>query len=805
MSGNAVQEAPVPPGHLGARQRKHDGDQYLAGRADYVNDVMLPGTVHVALVRSPHPHARIVGIDTSEAQADPSVVAVLTGEQAATLAGPIPHYMSPSGLGGKHADVHCLAQDKVVYAGQPVVAVVAQTRADAAAAADLIQVRYDPLPFLLDADHALRPDAPRLYEDWPDNVLMAGRFADGDFDAAARDADHTVADEVRMQRSTTAPMETRGYIADWDDRTQKLTFHGSCQNPHPLRWMLANTLGLEERQIRVVVPHVGGAFGLKSHGYPEEALVCVLSRLLDRPVKWIEDRSECMLVGGREQRHRFEIAFDYDGTIRGFRNHIVANLGAVTAAPGWGMVFLSAVSFPTGYAIENCDVSYQAVVTNKSPWNASRGFGKEAANLVMERAVELVADRTGLDPVEVRRRNLIPADQLPRATSGGLNIDSGDFHGLIDKALDRFDYGLWRRRQDEARREGRHLGIGVAFELAPEGADIPGALVGGFDTTTVRMDPSGKVTVLTGVTSPGSGNDTGIAQIVAAELGVPLSDITMVQGDTELCPYGFGNFSSRSTILGGSAAALAARDIAQKVRQVAGVMLGLDPADLQIVDGMVTDGHGAVIPVSAVAFAVYSLAFAVAAGIEPTLESTRTYKADNIRHTPDAGGRIQPYPTYASAFHVSLTEVDPETGVVTLLRHVVAHDCGTMINPMMVEGQVHGAVQMGIGIALCEELVYDPDGTPAVDGFKSYLMPRAVDMPSIELIHQVTPSPFTLLGTKGAGETGVGGALAAVTNAVADALRPFGVHVRELPLSPTRLLPAIAEGPVAPMRAEVAG
>lgn len=803
MRGISVTEEPLARGYLGARHRKHDGDQYLTGRAEYVNDIMLPGTVHVALVRSPHPHARITAIDTAEAQAAPAVLAVLTGEQAGTLADPIPHYMDPSGMGGKHADVHCLAQEKVVYAGQPVVAVVAQTPADAAAAAALVRVRYDPVPFVLDAEQALDADAPRLYDDWSDNVLMAGQFADGDFDAAARDADHLVADEVRMQRSTTAPMETRGYIADWDERAQKLTFHGSCQNPHPLRWMLAHSLRLEERQIRVVLPRVGGAFGLKSHGYPEEVLVCVLSRLLRRPVKWIEDRSECMLVGGREQLHRFEIAFDDDGTIRGFRNHILANLGAVTAAPGWGMVFLSAVTFPTGYAIANCDVTYQAVVTNKSPWNASRGFGKEAANLVMERAVELVADRTGIDTVEVRRRNLVPADQLPRVTSGGLNIDSGDFHGLIDKALEQFDYGLWRRRQDEARQEGRYLGIGVAFELAPEGADIPGALVGGFDTTTVRMDPSGKITVLTGVTSPGSGNDTGIAQIVAAELGVPLSDITMVQGDTDLCPYGFGNFSSRSTILGGSAAALAARDIAGKLRQVAGVMLGLEPADLQIVDAMVTDGNGAVIPVSAVAFSVYSLAFAVAAGIEPTLESTRTYKADNIRHTPDEMGRIQPYPTYASAFHVSLAEVDPETGVVTLLRHVVAHDCGTMVNPMMVEGQVHGAVQMGIGIALSEELVYDPDGTPVVDGFKSYLMPRAIDLPSIELVHQVTPSPFTLLGTKGAGETGVGGAQTAVTNAVADALRPFGVEIRELPLTPTKLLPAIIRGSVARPAAEV--
>ena len=458
------------------------------------------------------------------------------------------------------------------------------------------------------------------------------------------------------------------------------------------------------------------------------------------------------------------------------------------------MAFLTGLAFPTGYKIPNTDVLATIVASNKGPWNASRGYGKEATNLVMERVVDMVAARTGLDPVEVRRINLIEKDEFPYKTNSGLNIDSGDYHASMDKAVDLIGLDTFRTDQAEQRERGTYRGVGFAFELTPEAADIPGTLVGGFDTTTVKMDPSGEVTVLTGVTSPGSGNDTGIAQIVADELGVMLDDVSVVQGDTGICPYGFGNYSGRSMVVGGNSSVLAARDVRDKLKQVAAVLLETSPEDVELAQGMATAGaSGASAPIREVAYALYTLAFAVATGVEPPLESTRVYKPDNISHFPDDKGRIQPYPTYSSAVHVAEVEVDVETGKVTLRRLGIVHDCGTMINPLFVEGQMEGAAVMGVGGALMEQQVYDDEARLLSDRFKAYLMPRASDVPSIEMVHQVTPSPFTILGTKGAGEAGVGGAQAAIANAVHDALGPLSVTVRRMPVNAVNVLDAIRE------------
>jgi carbon-monoxide dehydrogenase large subunit len=531
------------------------------------------------------------------------------------------------------------------------------------------------------------------------------------------------------------------------------------------------------------------------HGHPEEPLTCVFAKLVGRPVKWIEDRRETLLVGGREHAHRFKVGYMDDGTITALRDHFTANVGALGAAPGWGMAFLTALSFPTGYKIPNTDVVVTVATTNKAPWNASRGYGKEGTNLVMERVIDMVASDLELDPADVRRRNLIGKDEFPFRTNSGLNIDSGDYHALIDKALELIGYDEFRERQEALRREGRHVGIGLAFELTPEAADIPGTLVGGFDTSTVKMDPSGKVTLLTGVTTPGSGNDTGIAQIVADELGVLLSDVTVIQGDTDICPYGFGNYSGRSMVVGGNSALLAAREIREKLKKVAAVLLEGDDSDVELTRGTASlrSDSAKEIPIASVAYAVYSLAFAVAHGVEPTLEATRVYKPDNISHLPDEKGRIQPYPTYSNAVHAAIVDVDIETGKVLVERIGVAHDCGVMINPMFVEGQMEGAVGFGVGAALSEEQRYDDEGNFLSNRLKTYLMPRALDLPSVDMVHQVTPSPYTLLGVKGAGEAGVGGAQAAIANAVHDALAPLGVTVRRMPLSPPTLLAAIEE------------
>jgi carbon-monoxide dehydrogenase large subunit len=778
---------------VGAPVRKQDGDLYVTGRVMFANDISIPGVLHVAIVRSPHPHARIVSVDLDAASAHPGFVTALTGAEAAETVDPIPHALDPAGLGGNHADVRCLALHKVVYAGEPVVAVVAATQGDARAAASSVAVEYEQLPFVLDAEQALEAGAPVLYESWGTNVVIGGSVGPDDFDEIALNADCVLEGELRVHRGTSAPIEPRCYIAEWDRRDELLTFTGTTQNPHPLRSTLAAALKLPERQIRVVAPRQGGSFGLKMYAHPEEILVCVLARRLGRPVKWVEDRRECMLAGAREQTHRFQVAFDRDGRVRALRDRAISDHGAVAPGHGWGMGFVNALAIPTGYAIEHCRVQYTVVATNKAPWIGVRPFGKDIAALVSERVMELVAEATGLDPAEVRRRNFVPADAFPYVTSSGLELDSGNYAGLLDKALDRLGYAGVRAEQEAGRAEGRLLGIGIGFELTPEGGDIPGALVGGSDTTTVKMDPSGLVTVLTGVTSPGGGNDTGIAQVVADELGVELAAITVVQGDSSLCPYGFGNISSRSLVAGGGAAALAAGDIAERLRTVAASMLHAETSEIAIQGGMATvvgDSERAV-PVPAVAHAVYTLGYILGAGTDPSLESTRTYRPSNIRHLPDEKGRIQPFSTFPNALHVAVVEVDPETGVVVLQRHVVAHDCGTIVNPMLVDGQVRGGVAMGAGAALGEELSFADDGSLVADGFKTYLMLRASDLPPIELEHQVTPSPFSFLGAKGAGEAGFAGALAAVFNAVNDAIRPLGARLDATPASAPNVLAAI--------------
>lgn len=781
--------------YVGARVRKHNGAAYLTGRVTYSADISLPNMAHAAIVRSPLAHARIVKIDTTVALAQPSVLAVVSGADAAKTSGPIPYLLDPAGLGGHSADVRCLAVDKVTYVGQPVVAVVASTPADAAAAARLIEVDYDELTPIFDAEAAMAEDAPLIYPDWHTNVMFAGTFGDDTFEETARSAPHLLHGELRIQRTTPSPMETRTYLADWNERAQQLNWYGTTQNPHPQRWVLATALGLTERQIHVVAPSAGGAFGLKMHGHPEEVLVSVLSRIVQRPVKWVESRSECLLAGGREQVHRFAVAYGDDGRVHALRDQMIADHGAVAAGAGWGMSFVAANSFPSGYDIQQCRVEYSIVVTNKPPSVGMKPFGKDAPVLVLERVMDLVAEATGLDPGVVRARNWIREDQFPYTTSAGLVIDSGNYHGLLTQALDRFGYQRRRDEQQVARSEGRCIGIGLGFEMLPEIADIPGSFVTAYDSATVRVDPSGQVTALTGVTSPGGGNDTAIAQIVADRIGVAPSDVAVVQGDTALCPYGTGNLSSRGIVVGGGAAALAADDVALKLRTIAAAMLEADLAQVELRDGFarITTDHERAIPLAAVAHGAYTLGYILAAELDAPLESTRVYKMPNVQQIPDAKGRLSTYTTFSNALHVCVVDVDTETGRVDILDHFCVHDCGTMINPLFVEGQLQGGVVMGIGAALSEEIRYDDRGAIRTDAFKRYLMPRAIDIPHLRIGHQVTRSPFSSLGAKGAGESGFAAAQASIVNAVNDALRPFKVGLNVLPLTPPRVLAAIRE------------
>ena len=773
----------------GERVRRKDGDLILTGRGRYLDDVELPHLTHAAVLRSPHPHARIVSVKIDGALEQPGVLAALSGEQALPLAGPIPHYYDPAVAGERTAVFRCLAVDKVLFVGQPVAAVVAETLNQAEAALAAIEVEYDVLPAVTDEEEALAEDAPILFEDWGDNVLIKSTFAEGDTDAAFAAAAHTLQDTIRIQRYNTAPMETRGYIASWG-LDGVLTFYGSSQNPHPLRSNLSTSLGVPETKIRVVAPRVGGGFGHKFHGYPEEPLVCVLSKLTGRPVQWLETRADSMLVGAREMVHRIEVAFEDDGEIVAWRDRINANIGALGSMAGWGMSFVAGMAFPGPYRVKNYDVESLAIVTNKAPWNGARGYGKESAALAIERMVDLVAQALEKDPVEVRRRNFIPADEFPYWTAAK-RLDSGNYAGVMDKVVALAGYDELRRQQETVRTEGRLFGVGVAFELTPEGGDFPGDLVRGFDTTTVRVDPSGDVRVLTGVTSPGTGNETGIAQVVARELGVSVDTVAVYQGDTDVSPYGYGNASSRSMNVGGGSALLAARDIKERMALAAGVLMEDSPEHLRFEDGWIAAPSGRRMTFAEVARAVFTQSVAIPEMDQPQLDSTRTYGPSNLLHVPDEHGRVSPYPTYPNSGHIASVEVDRDTGVVKVLSYSAVDDCGTVINPTMVEGQFIGAIVMGIGGALWEELPYDGDGGPVAHTFKQYLMPRTPDLPEIRIGSQVTPSPFTILGTKGAGEGGLAGAVACIANAVNDALRPLGVTVHQMPLSGPRVLEAI--------------
>jgi carbon-monoxide dehydrogenase large subunit len=782
------------PAGADMQPRRRDGDLLVSGRAEFLDDIAPPGLLHAAILRSTHPHARIRSIWTDKAVATPGVRLILTGERAAELVGPMPAFFEPALVGCRTFEFRCLAVDTVRWVGQPIAAVVAETLADAEAARDQIVVDYEPLPAVFDVESAIKTNAPLVFGDWEDNVVGKFRFAEGDAPGKIAGSDYSLSGCVRVGRHQSAPMETRGYLASWD-RGGKLSFWGSTQNPHPLRTNLSVMLGLPEEQIRVVATRLGGGFGHKFNGYAEEPLVCILSRLVEAPVKWLETRAESLLVGARDFVNHFTVGFGEDGRVRGLSARILGNVGALETWGGWTMTFAAAMTYPGPYQIKDYEVESSPVVTNKAPWNGYRGYGKEQAAIVLERIMDMIAQRLGIDPAEVRRRNFIRSDAFPYWTAAK-RLDSGNYEGALELALKLAGYEALRSRQEEARKSGRYLGIGVAFELTPEGGDFAGSFVRGFDTSTVRVSPSGRVTVLTGVTSPGTGNETSFAQLVAREFGISIDTVSVVQGDTDSCPYGFGSFSSRSIATGGAAAVLAAREIRERMTSAAAILLECDSAEIEFADSQVrsqTDPTKSM-PFTKLADTIYRRVWVTPGLDQPLLEATKVGRPTNIHHVPDDKGRFSPYPTYPYSAHVALVDVDVETGVVHVEEYAAVDDCGVVITPRFVDGQLYGAIAQGIGGALWEHQPYDDAGKPIAQTLKHYLIPRAPDLPTLRLAHQHTPSPFTLLGTKGAGESGVGGAMAAIANAVNDALVPLGVLVHQLPLNPPTVLAAILNG-----------
>ncbi|MFI0487045.1 xanthine dehydrogenase family protein molybdopterin-binding subunit [Actinomadura sp. 9N215] len=780
-TGNAVQ-----PKLLGARVKRTEDPRFLLGKARYVDDIVLPRMLHAAFVRSPVAHADVRDVRVTDAVAAGGVHAVLTGRD---LEGAARGIICDSTMDTwQSTEFPALATDRVRFAGQTVAVVAADDRYLAEDACELVDVDYAELPVISGIPAAIAEDAPLLHETWTDNLFIKRHLRNGDVDGAFESADGVLRLKLVSNRHSGIPLETRGCIADYDVAEDTLVLYTATQIPHLVRTGLADVLGMPENRIRVIAPDVGGGFGIKGHLFPEEIAVCLLAKRAGRPVKWIEDRVEHMLasIHAREHHHELEVAHTADGVVTGLRAVVHVDCGAYSVYP-WTSTMDTGMALgilPGPYRIRNYECRAYSVATNKCPLGPYRGVSRPAAAFSIERAMDAVARAVGIDRVEVRRRNLVRPEEFPYESVTGLVYDSGSFTESLEKVLEDGGYEELLRLQEEGRREGRHLGIGLACyteqsahatsEFVKRGVPI----IFGYDTAMVRMDPSGQVTVQLSTHSHGQGHETTMAQMVADQLGVPLDDIRVRFGDTAQTPYGHGTFASRSAVLAGGASERAAGKVRELLLTFAAEVMEAAPADLDLGDRrvFVRGVPGQSVDVRDLARWAYHRPEKLPEGMEPVLEAVSSYDA-----RPGHG-------TFANAAHLCLVEVDPETGGVRTLRYHVVEDCGRMINPLIVDGQVHGGVAQGLGGALMEEFVYDEQCQLQSVTFMDYLLPGATDIPHIGVSHLETPSPFTIQGIKGMGE---GGAIApgpAVASAVDDALRPIGsVFADELPLTPPRV------------------
>lgn len=771
---------------VGAQVRRVEDPRVLLGKSQYVDDLDLPNSLALAFVRSPYAHARIVSIDVGMAQNQPGVQLVVTGADIAEVIKPLRVEYDPSKAPThKPCDWPVLAQGKVRFVGEAVAAVVAADRYAAEDAAGLIDVEYEPLETVSDVEQALAADAPLVHEEWGDNVMQTLQAEIGDVAKAFQEADCVVSERLTTGRHMALPMETRGCVASFEPATDTLTVWSSTQVPHVLRSHIALVLDFPEHHIRVVAPDVGGGFGQKGHLFPEEAVSAYLAHRLGRAVKWIEDRRENLSASlhAKQQLVQAELAVRQDGTILGIRGRFVGDVGAYSEYP-WGSAFEAghaASSLPGPYKTPAFGFEAVSVATNKTTIGVYRGVGLPIGVLTMERLMDLAAQKLGLDPAEIRLRNMIRKEEHPYTTIIGAEVESGSHRESLQKALDILGYQECRAEQQRARSQGRYLGIGIGCYLegtAPSSAAFAsmGLNLGGYESATVRMDVAGKVTVLVGTHSHGQSHETTLAQVAADELGVPLVDVKIVEGDTNAVPYGMGTWGSRSAVTGGGAISRASEKLRNKMLRIASRMTEVPDDDLELAEGMIRRQADAtpLMPIKELAHRVLVQAGSLPPDEEPGLDATAHYEP--------------PPSTHANATHIALVEVDSDTGQVTLLRYVVVEDCGTIINPTVVDGQIQGGVAQGIGTALYEHALYDENGQFLTGTLMDYLIPTAVDVPQVEIGHIESPSPHTPHGIKGVGEGGAIAPPAAIANAVADALTPFEVRVNAIPLTPERVL-----------------
>jgi len=769
--------------YIGTRVPRKEDPKLIRGRGVFTDDVALPGMVYVSLVRSPHAHARIRGIDAAAARKVPGVVSVITGKDAEAT-GVLPVFITVPGMNGsKHMP---LATDKARYAGDAVAAVVADTRESAKRAADMVSVDYQPLPVVVDATKALEPGAPILHEELGSNLVFTYPVKGGDVDKAFREAEATVKLRIVNQRLIPNAMEPRAVVAKFE--AGELTVWTSTQIPHFVQLILSVNLGLSQNKVRVIAPEVGGGFGSKLQVYAEELLVAHLAKQLGRPVKWTEDRREGYLatIHGRDLVEDVEVAAKRDGTLLGVRIRTVANVGAYLQAFAPGIpTILHAFIIPGSYRIPAFDCEVRGAYTNTTPVDAYRGAGRPEATFAIERAIDRLADEIGMDPAEIRRKNFITPDAFPFTTISGITYDSGNYEPALDRALEMADYKGFEKRRAEAKTRGKLRGIGLSSYveicgLAPSKANSAlGVGWGGYESARIRVHPTGAVQVFTGTSPHGQGHETSWAQIAADAIGVSPDDIEVRHGDTFESPgMGVGTFGSRSLAVGGIAVHNAAEKIREKVIQIGAHLLEASPADV-VVEGGKVFVKG--VPEKAKAFGEISMAAYLASnlpdGMEPGLEATTYYDPPNF--------------TFPFGTHVAEVEVDQETGKVEIIRYSACDDCGRQINPMIVEGQLHGGITQGIGQALYEGAVYDDGGQLLSGSMMEYHVPTAANVPSFALDHTVTLTKTNPLGVKGIGEAGTIASTPAMVNAVIDALSPLGIRHLDMPLTAEKVWRAI--------------
>src|SRR5579884_1215605 len=789
-------------GWIGAGIRRKEDGRLLTGEGQYVDDLNLPGTLHLAMLRSPHAHARIRGLDLAAARARPGVVAVVDGATVRERLGPqlTADRKRVEGERMNAADPGCVpllrtetqplvAADKVHFVGEPVALVLAESRYAAEDATEQIVVDYEPLPPVVDVEAASRPDAPRVHDDLPDNLALRLHLRVGDADAAFATADRVVARRFRMRRLTGIPIETRGVLAQ-PEPDGGLTIWAASQMVHVAREAIAHHLGLDASRIRVIARDVGGGFGIKSGAYAELILAAWLAREHGRPVKWIEDRFEHLRTAtqARDQVHDIALALRADGTILGLRDRFTVDAGAYNPH-GLGQPYNSATHLVGAYRVPSLDVEVAVYYTNKAHFAPYRGAGRPEAAFAMDRILDCAARELGLDPAELRRRNLITPAEMPYDTGimgrdgQTASYDSGDYPACFAEALRLVDYDGVRREQPALWARGIYRGVGLSAYAESTGS-------GPFEGAVVGLDADGHVWVHTGACSQGQGHETAFAQVCAEQLGVPVDQVTVVPGDTAGIERGQGTRSSRSTVVAGSAVAVASRELGERLRELAADLLEASPADLELAGGAVRVRG---VPDRSVPFA----------RLVPTPPASHPARDGGVE---GLGLQVTHYYepptfTYANAVHAAVVEVDVETGAVRLPRHVVVHDCGRVVNPVLADGQICGGVAQGIGNELMEEIVYDENGQLLNASLLDYLLPTACDVPPIGLGHFESPTPRNPLGLKGLGEGGAIGPPAAIANAVEDALRPLGVEVTETPLSPERVLALIERARAATPRA----